>query len=128
MKTAPYVFAILFIGTFVYLALNQFELPTFFFFDETNKIKGHVIETKRINGIRGRYYQLVTYEYMAGDSIYRDQFKAGKLEGLRLVGDTIFIEFSVDDPGKNKVVGFQKRKSEPIKVFKLESQKKKEEN
>jgi len=123
MKTAPYIFALLFIGLVFYLGMNHFELPTFFLLDKTEKTKGTVTNTEWTYGVKGYRLQLVTYEFEAKDSIYTDKFKVGKREGLQKIGDKILIEYSVDRPEKNEVVGYYRNQSEPIKTMKLESKK-----
>ncbi len=125
MKTAPYIFALLFIGLVFYLGFNHFELPTFFLFDETEKTKGTVTNTEWTYGVKGYRLQLVTYEFEANDSTYTDKFKAGQREGLQKIGDKILIEYSVDKPDKNEVVGYYRDQSEPINTMKLESKKEK---
>lgn len=106
MKTTPYLFALIFIGLFLYFGFNKFELPTFFIFDKTEKVQGTVVETGLTHGIKGRYYQLVTYQYQVGDSMYTDNFKAGNREGLQKVGNRILIEYAVNKPQKNEVIGY----------------------
>lgn len=123
MRTAPYIFAILFISIVFYLGFNHFELPTFFLFDKTEKTKGTVTNTEWTYGVKGYRLQLVTYEFEANDSIYTDNFKAGQREGLQKIGDKILIEYSVDRPDKNEVVGYYRNQSEPIKTKKLRSKK-----
>jgi cytochrome c oxidase assembly protein Cox11 len=125
MKTAPYIFALLFIGLVFYLRFNHFELPTFFLFDKTEKTKGTVTNTEWTHGVKGYRLQLVTYEFEANDSTYTDKFKAGQREGLQKIGDKILIEYSVDKPDKNEVVGYYRNQSEPINTMKLESKKEK---
>ena len=125
MKTAPYIFALLFIGLVLYLGFNHFKLPTFFLFDKTEKTKGTVTNTEWTYGVKGYRLQLVTYEFEANDSTYTDKFKAGQREGLQKIGDKILIEYSVDKPGKNEVVGYYRNQSEPINTMKLESKKEK---
>jgi hypothetical protein len=121
MKTAPYIFAILFIGTVFYIGYNHFELPTFFLLDKTEKTKGTVTNTEWTFSVKGYYLQRVTYEYVVNDSVYNDNIKAGQQEGAQKVGDKILIEYSVDKPEKNKVIGYYGNKSEPTKAIKLES-------
>mgnify|MGYP003654601643 CR=1 FL=1 len=125
MKTAPYIFAILFIGIVFYFGFNHFELPTFFLFDKTEKTKRTVTNTEWTYGVKGYRLQLVTYEFEVNDSTYTDKFKAGQREGLQNIGDKILIEYSVDRPDKNEVVGYYRNQSEPIKTMKLESKKEK---
>ena len=106
MKTAPYIFALLFIGFVFYWGFNHFELPTFFLFDKTEKTKGTVTITDWIYGVKGYRLQLVTYEYQVNDSLYKDKFKAGSREGFQKVGDKVLIEYSVAKPEKNEVIGY----------------------
>ncbi|MCC5917815.1 MAG: hypothetical protein JJU02_10885 [Cryomorphaceae bacterium] len=72
MKTAPSIFAIVFIGIVFYLGFNHFKLPKFFFFEKTDKTKAIVIDADWIYGVKGYRLQLVTYEFEVNDSIYTD--------------------------------------------------------
>ena len=123
MKTAPYIFALLFIGLIFYLGFNHFKLPTLFIFDKTEKSKGTVTNTEWTYGVKGYRLQLVTYKFEVNDSIYTDKFKAGQREGIQKIGDEILIEYSVDRPDKNDVVGYYRNQSKPIKTMKLELKK-----
>ena len=123
MKTAPYIFAFFFIGLLFFLGFNHFEPPTIFLFDKTEKTKGTVTNTEWTYGVKGYRLQLVTYEFEANDSIYTGKFKAGQREGLQKIGDKILIEYSVDKPAKNELVGYYRNQSGPIKTIKIESKK-----
>lgn len=100
----------------MYLGINNFELPTFFLFVKTAETKGEVTTADWINGIKGHPTQLVTYNYEVNDSIYIDKFKGRRSGGLQAIGDKILIKYSIDNPGKNKVVGYYRSKSKPIKL------------
>lgn len=115
MKTAPYIFALLFIGLVFYLGFNHFELPTFFLFNKTDKTKGTVTNTKWTYGVKGYRLQLVTYVFEANDSTYTDKFKAGQREGLQKIGDKILVEYSIDKPENNEVVGYYRNETKSIK-------------
>lgn len=122
MKTAPYIFVIIFIPVACYLMWNNFELPTFFG-GETNKVKGKIESINLVYGIKGiGRYQEVTYYYSVNDSTYTDKF-INKKYGIQKVGDALSIEYSVNNPQKNKVVGFYKHKNiEKIQSMKLQAQ------
>lgn len=105
LKLASLIFVFVFVGGFFYLGWNNFEVPTFFWFQETDEVVGVVIKTSPV--IRGRgYYQMVDYEYAVADSVYLNYFIAGKRQGQKRIGDSVFIEYSVDSPHKSRVVGF----------------------
>src|SRR5690606_2526727 len=99
MKTAPYIFAIIFIPAACYLMWNNFELPTFFW-RETKKIKGEIESINLVYGIKGiGRYQEATYFYTVNDSTYTDKF-INKKYGIQKIGNILSIEYSVDNPQK----------------------------
>lgn len=106
MKTGTYIFALVVICAFFYLGFNHFEFPTIFIFEKTEQTNGIVTKTKWTRGVKGSRLQLVTYKYKVKDSVYTDKFKAGQIEGLQNTGDEILIEYSVEKPEKNEVIGF----------------------
>ena len=120
-KTITYIITIFFIGLIFYLGIKYTELPTLFDFSKTEKTKGTVVNVEWTRKIRGYQLQFVTYE--VEDSIYTDQFKAGKRQGIQSIGDEILIEYSIDKPEENEVIGFFRKKHKPFKIIKLESEK-----
>jgi len=122
MKTAPYIFVLLFLPIAGYLMWKHFELPTIFFGD-TKKIKGEVESINLVYGVKGiGRYQEATYFYTVNNSTYRDKFTADNRHGIQTVGDILSIEYSVDNPSKSKVVGFYKNQhSEKIKTIMLQT-------
>ncbi|MGB0918382.1 MAG: hypothetical protein ACPGU4_12390 [Flavobacteriales bacterium] len=110
MKLGGSVFAILFLAVFSYLAWNHFELPHFFWFQDTKKVKGVVTKVSPFHTGRGWYVQLTEYQYQVEDSIYSGTFKAGRSEGIQTVGDSISVNYAVDNPAKSEVVGFYRLK------------------
>jgi len=121
MKTAPYVFAILFVGFSFYLGLNHFELPTFFLLEKTEKTNGIVTNTAWTNSVKGYRLQLVTYEFEVKDSVYTNKYKAGQRAGIQNIGDKILVEYSINKPEKNDVVGYFRNPSAPVETLKVES-------
>ena len=120
LRSAPIIFVIILIGLFFYLGFNHFVIPKSFLFQKTSEINGKVTETNMFNGVRGYLLQKVTDEYQVVDSVYVDSFIAGKREGHQVVGDRLLIQYSVNKPNKNKVVGFyrdsKKRNKKPVHV------------
>ena len=114
MKTNSYIFGILFVGLFLYLGLNHFQVPVLYIFDKTENTKATVTKIDWVYGMKGGHLQFVTYQYQVEDSIYEDTFKAGRKEGLQTVGDKVLIEYAIKKPGKNKVMGFYPKKAEPL--------------
>jgi hypothetical protein len=106
MKVAPSVFGILFISISGYLMWNHFELPTILW-GETGTVKGTVEKIDLIPGYKGSgVYQKTYYFYIVNDSNYKDNFIADKRHGIQKIGDKLSIEYSKNNPSKNKVVGF----------------------
>lgn len=105
----PWAFGIIFLAIFAYFAYNNYELPTLFI-RETKIISGKIIDIKIGNGPRGRsYVQNVKYAYCI-DSIYYFDFKTvNNKYGKQFIGNHIKLEYSVKNPQKNKILGFEKR-------------------
>lgn len=122
MKTAPYIFGILFVGLFLYLGLNHFQIPIRFIFDKTENTNATITKIEWVYGVKGGQLQFVTYQYQVEDSIYIDTFKAGRKEGLQTIGDTVLIEYAINKPGKNTVKGFYPKQPEPLNSKRLKSE------
>lgn len=107
-------------GGFLYLGLNQFQFPTFFVLTKTDNTKALITETKMVPSVKGNWLQLVGYEYVICDSIYKDKFKVGQRQGLQVVGDELLLKYSIANPSRNKVIGFyrhsQKREKPSVVV------------
>lgn len=120
-NTIASIFLIIFISVFLYLGFNQFQIPTSFVFTKTEQTRAKIIEAKMIPSVKGYWLQLVEYEYIIGDSIYRDSFKAGQRQGLQVVGDELLLKYSISNPRRNKVIGFYQHSKESIKPIGVSS-------
>mgnify|MGYP001454222727 CR=1 FL=1 len=101
-----WTFGIIFIGIFIFLALNKFELPKIFL-GETEIVKGTIIETQFTNGIRGiGYYQEIKFIYSINGDWYENTFAVDNKFKPQRIGNTIFLKVSVSHPDKFKVTGF----------------------
>lgn len=109
------IFLIIFVSVFLYLGFNQFQIPTLFIFTKTEQTRATITETKMIPSVKGYWLQLVEYEYLIGDSIYNDSFKAGQRQGLQVIGDELLLKYSISNPRRNKVIGFYRHSKKNIK-------------
>ena len=105
IRINPWGFGLVFFIVAVYLMANDFKLPRFFLFEKTNEVRATIIEIKPTYGIKGRVLQLLIYEYKVEDSLYQDRLKAGFGYGYKQVGDQLLVEYSVNNPQKNEVIG-----------------------
>ena len=96
----------LFLGAFCWLAWNHFEIPEIHWFTKTSKVKGVVTEVRTTYEMRGWPYQRTEYQYTVEDSTYIDKFLAGTREGYQNVGDSLLIEYDVNAPENDEVIGF----------------------
>lgn len=107
MRASASLFAIVFLAIFGYMAYHNFELPTLFIFEKTEKVIGTVTEVKLKYGLRGHgFQQNVTYAYTVNDSTITDHFTAGRSHGWQRMGNQILIEYSEKDWSKNRIVGY----------------------
>lgn len=106
MNKGASIFAMLFLIIAGYLMWNHFELPTIFI-GKTGKVKGYVTKIVIIPGYKGSgVYQKTYYSYSVNDSLIKDDFIADKRHGIQKEGDSLLVEYSIDNPLKNKIVGF----------------------
>lgn len=105
IKINPWGFGIIFFIAAVYFMANDFQMPNFFLFQRTDKVKATIVEIKPTYGIKGRILQLLIYEYKVEDSLYQDRVKGGFGYGHKRVGDQLLVEYLVRNPQKNEVIG-----------------------
>ncbi|MBU3821503.1 hypothetical protein KO566_05475 [Flavobacteriaceae bacterium XHP0103] len=105
MKLNPWAFGIGFIAVAGFLMFNNFQIPTYFLFEKTNKTNATITDINWTYGIKGRPIQLLTYDYKVGDSIYSDKFKAGRGYNYKKIGNKLLVKYAVNNPKKNKVIG-----------------------
>ncbi len=75
MKINPWGFEIVFVLIATFLMFNNFQLPTIFLFEKTEKTKAKTTEIQCAKNIGGRPLQLLTYNYTVSDSTYTNKFK-----------------------------------------------------
>jgi hypothetical protein len=102
----PWIFGILFLTIFIYLALNFFEI-NYVFLGKTNMTEGRIIGIKTVSGIRGQgYNQRIEYAYNVGEKTFIDHKTIGKDIGIQSIGNRILIKYSENKPEKNNVLKF----------------------
>lgn len=105
-KFNPWTFGIIFLGIFLFLAWNNFNIRVFFF-GETKNTKARIVDIKIVPGTAGRgSLQLVEYNYKIKDKIYKDKIKIGKKYGWQVIDNELLIKYLVNNPEKNRVVKF----------------------
>ncbi|MCB0402453.1 MAG: DUF3592 domain-containing protein [Flavobacteriales bacterium] len=96
---------VMFLGLF-YFGLKNFNFPTFFFWEDTIKTKATIIDERFWHFGRGYYYQEITYEYEVDGKTYSGKHNVGRRQGKKEVGDKVQVEYSVNNPEKNELVGY----------------------
>lgn len=105
IKLNPWAFGIGLIAIVTFLMFNNFQIPTYFLFEKTEKTKATISDVNWTHGIKGQPIPLFTYSYTVADSIYSDKFKAKIGYDYKKIGDKLLIEYAVNNPGKHKVIG-----------------------
>mgnify|MGYP006132577093 CR=1 FL=1 len=77
-----------------------------FIFNETKIIKAEIIETKMVHFGKGYYYQKLIFEYEFNNKKFNGEKTIGKRVRLRKVGDLIQLKISIENPERNKVLGY----------------------
>jgi hypothetical protein len=102
----PWIFGVLFLSLFIYLALNFFEI-NYVFLRKTNMTEGRIIDINMISGIRGiGYNQRIEYAYNVGEKTFIDHKTIGKKVGIQRIGNRVQIKYSENKPEKNNVIKF----------------------
>lgn len=102
----PWIFGILFLSIFIYLALNFFEINNVFL-GKTNMTEGRIIDIKITSGIRGKgYNQRIEYAYNVGGKTFIAHKTIGKKVGIQRIGNRVQIKYSKNKPEKNNVIKF----------------------
>ena len=105
-KINPWLFGMVFLSIFAYLAWNNFEIPRLFLY-RTNTTKGCIIDIQIVKGIRGYgYNQKLTYAYTVNGVTYSDIKKIGKKYGIQRIGNKILIKYSEEKPQINNFINF----------------------
>lgn len=104
-KINPWGFGVLFMIIASFLMYHNFDIPTYFLFQDTKITKAVVIKTRPTYGIKGTQLQYLTYVYIVGDSSYTDSFKTKAKYRPAQIGDSLIIKYAIKKPSKNKIVG-----------------------
>lgn len=118
LRILTFVAPVLFLLFWLFLAANEFELPTLLF-GETKKTFAVVHTTKARHIGSGAFDSVVTYKYQVADSIYTNNYQVGVIKRSKQVGKVLSIEYEVEHPENNKVVGYFNTtpKSVPPELF-----------
>lgn len=115
-QSNPWVFGLVFLCIVVYLAFNNFELPSFMM-GKTNETFGKIVDIKIGYGVRGYgYVQYVDYVYEVNGRYYLDKKTVGQNYGWQNIGNQVKIEYSVRNPDRNKVVCFYRNYTDKNEV------------
>lgn len=104
MKAGAYIFALLFIGFFFWFAFNDFSFPKILF-GETKKALGIVEDIDVAHADKGVKHQILYYRFKVNGKEFKGQSNNGILTSTKKIGDTLVIEFEVEDPQEHKVLG-----------------------
>ena len=94
----------LFIIAFVYLAWNNYDLPSFYIGD-TSECEAEITDINLMADAVGRSKtrQLITYVYTVNDSTYTGRKSINKRYSRKKIGDTITIKYSINDPSNHNI-------------------------
>lgn len=100
----------LFLIVFV-LVLTVFFLSTTSWFESYDKkTTASIVDDYVCYGIRGRgYYQCIVYAYVADGKLYK---AVEKIEGRQQIGNTLEIQYAVDNPNSTEILSYNYEYSE----------------
>ena len=105
MKTNPWAFGIIFLAGSLYLMLNDFELPKFIPFEDTDTAEAIIYKTRdsRSRLPHGGMNQNNFYVYRINGKNFISIFRSKK-NNAPLVGDSLLIKYSLNNPSKSELV------------------------
>lgn len=101
----PWAYVIAFVLISGMLFFNNFKIPTFFP-GETANTRGIITEAPLTPANLRANKQIVSYQYLVGDSVYSDRGNLRGEQEIKLVGSKMNITYSVEDPKKHEIVDF----------------------
>ncbi len=105
-RSNSWIFGLIFLAAFVYVAWNGFELPKFIF-GKTDITTGKIVNTYHKWGVRwGGSYQRLKFVYSVNDSVYFNFTTVGEKYGRQNIGNRVKIKYSLQNPKKCKVDAF----------------------
>lgn len=108
-KQNPWIVGIIGFGIFLYLALNNFEIP-FAPWTKTAEAKAVITENALGYGPMGRgFTQIITITYQADDSVYIQKKKLSQRISKKEIGSKVLMEYAVKDQGSFEIKGFFKQ-------------------
>jgi hypothetical protein len=107
-KQNPWIFGILGVGIFLYLAWNNFEIP-FAPWTKTAETTAEITGNALGYGPKGMgFTQIITISYLVDDSVYVQKKKLSQRIDKKEIGSKVLIEYAVRDPGNFEIKGFLK--------------------
>ena len=106
LKPIFYTFLVISIVGISFYYWNSEEYK--FIFNETNLVKAEIVETKMVHAGSGYYYQKISFEYTFNNQKYEGERKIGKRVGRKKIGDFIKLKISIENPERNKILGYYK--------------------
>lgn len=98
-----YVLASLLIGGILFF--NNYKVPTLFL-GETGQTRGIIIEAPLTPASTRANKQIVTYQYLVGDSIYSKRDNLKGVKEYKMVGSKMSITYSIENPEKHEIGEF----------------------
>ncbi len=108
-KHNPWIIGISGFGIFLYLALNNFEIP-FAPWTKTSETRAVITENALGYGPKGMgFTQIITISYQVEDSVYIQKKKLSQRIDKKEIGSKVLIEYAVKDPINFNIKGFFKQ-------------------
>ncbi len=106
MKTNPWTFGIIFLAVSLYLMLNDFELPKFIPFENTDTVEAIIYKTRdsRSRLPHGGMDQNNFYVYQLNGENYISVFRSKRNNNAPMVGDSLLIKYSLSSPNKSELI------------------------
>ncbi len=92
----------------IFVSYNWFTGELQFFGQKTGYTKAKIVNTQMQHFGRGKYFQIVTYEFDYKNQKYSGKFRAGKGIGKQEVGGFVRIKFSTINPNRSLMKGVYK--------------------
>jgi hypothetical protein len=106
MKGTPWLFGLIFLGFFCYIAWNNMSIPVVFL-GETTQTKALLVDYDMGYGLRGNgYVQIGTLAYENEDSTIFIRTRLDPKVGKRFIGSQVYITHSMSNPRKFRIDGY----------------------
>ena len=111
LKIRRFILVNLIVISIATLAYFGFTGELKFIGQKTEFTKARIVNTQMQHLGRGKYLQIVTYEFQYSDKKYSGKFRAGKGIGIQKVGGFVKVKFSISNPNRSLMKGVYKTKT-----------------